>query len=168
MIEEQGGWFVVNVQDAHWFRNEAFGKTAMFEDREKAKFPQTGVRIHILDPGKPNCRYHRESAQEDFLVLSGRCRLLVNGEDRELGPWDFVHCPPGVSHVFVGEGNGPCVVLMIGHRPKDLEIYYPAHEPAARFNAEAPEPTSDPRVAYSDVTQWAPIDRPRWPDDFLR
>ena len=81
MLEQRGGWFVTNVKDARWYGNAAFGKTCSFEDPEQP-FPQTGVRLYVLEPDQPNCRYHRESAQEDFLVLSGRCRLLVNGEER--------------------------------------------------------------------------------------
>ena len=57
-----------------------------------------------------------ESAQEDFLVLSGECLLLIEGEERPLKAWDFVHCPAGTEHVFVGAGTGPCVILMVGSR----------------------------------------------------
>ncbi len=162
MLEERGGWFVVNVKDASWWANPEFGRATGFE-RKDEPFPETGVRLVLLEPGKPNCRYHRESAQEDFLVLSGECLLLVNGEQRTLETWDFVHCPAGVTHVFVGAGDRPCTLLTIGHRPKDIEIFYPESELARRYNAEAPEPTPDPRVAYSDVTQREPIDPPEWP-----
>ena len=161
MIEEKGGWFVVNVKDAGWYGTEAFGKVCSFEDPDN-RFPETGVRLYVLEPGKPNCRYHRESAQEDFLVLSGRCKLLVNGEEKPLRTWDFVHCPPNVTHVFVGAGDGPCALLAIGHRPEKVEIFYPESEMARRHNAEAPEPTPDPRVAYSDVQRWQPAE-PTWP-----
>jgi len=161
MLEERGGWFVVNVQDAQWKSNAAFGRRATFE--AQGRFPQTGIRLAVLEPGKPNCRYHRENAQEDFLVLSGECLLLVNGEERRLRAWDFVHCPPGVTHVFVGAGEGPATVLMIGHRPQNEELCYPASELAGRYNAEAPETTPDPDVAYSDVPAWTDTDPPNWP-----
>jgi uncharacterized cupin superfamily protein len=98
-------------------------------------------------------------------VLSGRCRLLVNDEEKPLNPWDFVHCPPGVSHVFVGDGDSPCTILMIGHRPADHELFYPESELARSYGAEAPEPTPDPKVAYSDVPSWEPIDPPEWPPE---
>ena len=162
MIEEREGWFVVNVKDARWYVNPNFGKVCSFEDPE-SRFPQTGVRLYILEPGKPNCRYHREGAQEDFLVLSGRCKLLVNGQERQLGAWDYVHCPPGATHVFVGDGDGPCAILMIGHRPPDVEIFYPESELARRYGAETPEPTPDPKVAYSDVGRWEHTETPKWP-----
>jgi len=162
MVEERGGWHVVNVRNARWLESPAFGKVCTFEPPD-VHFPQTGVHIFLIEPGKPNCRYHREEAQEDFLVLSGRCRLLVNGEERPLEPWDFVHCPPGVSHVIVGDGDGPCAVLAIGHRPATHDLFYPASDLARRHGAEAPEPTPDPRVAYSDVEPRKPVAAPPWP-----
>ncbi len=161
MIEERDGWFVVNVKDSKWAANPAFGKRCILE--QDGRFPQTGIGLHVLEPGKPNCRYHREEAQEDFLVLQGEALMLVNGEERPLKTWDFVHCPPGVSHVFVGAGDGPCVMLMIGHRPEKEQLFYPESELARRYGAEAPEPTPDPRVAYSDVTRWEVTDPPKWP-----
>lgn len=161
MVEERGGWFVVNVEDCSWYASPAFGKRCRFE--KDSKFPQTGVNIAVIEPGQPACRYHREEAQEDFLVLSGECKVLINGEERSLKAWDYVHCPPGVSHVFVGAGDGPCAVLMIGHRPGEPQLYYPAHPPAKAYNAEAPEATPDPRKAYADVPRWEPGDPPMWP-----
>ena len=163
MVEERGGWFVRNVRDAKWMKNEAFGHVSFFDTKEP--FPQVGLHVYLLEPGKPNCRYHREEAQEDFLVLAGRCRLLVNGEERSLEAWDFVHCPAGVSHVFVGEGDGPCALLAVGHRPGEgkEQLYYPASEMARKYNAEAPEPTPDPKVAYSDVDRRVEVDPPKWP-----
>lgn len=82
-----------------------FGKRCLFETGDP--FPQTGINLAVIEPGQPNCRYHREAAQEDFLVLSGECLLLVNGEEKRLGAWDYVHCSLGVSHVFVGAGTAP-------------------------------------------------------------
>ncbi len=160
MLEERDGWFVVNVKDADWWGNAAFGKVCRFD--KDGSFEQLGIHIYVLEPGKPNCRYHREDAQEDFLVLAGLCKLLVNGEERPLKPWDFVHCPPGVTHVFVGAGNGPCALLAVGHRPAE-QLRYPASELARRYNAEAPEPTSDPLVAYSDVPTREQGPAPEWP-----
>src|SRR5262245_61126852 len=109
------GWFVVNARDAVWGTREAFGSACRFESPQ-AWFAQLGIRLTVLQPGKPNCLYHSESQQEAFLVLSGECRLLVEGEERMLKAWDFFHCPPGTEHVFVGAGDGPCAILMCGAR----------------------------------------------------
>ena len=162
MIEESKSWFVVNVKDTRWYESAAFGKVATFE-KAGERFPQTGVHLFVLDPGKPNCRYHREGAQEDFLVLAGECLMLVNGEEKHLGAWDYVHCPAGVTHVFVGAGDGPCALLAIGHRPQEIPLFYPESEPARNYGAESPEPTPDPKIAYGDVAERKEIDAPPWP-----
>jgi len=163
MVEERGGWFVVNVKDARWTRRgDSFGSKGSFE-KPGQPFPQVGIHVYVLEPGKPNCRYHREEAQEDLLVLSGRCRLLVNGEERILEPWDFVHFPAGVSHVVVGMDE-PSAVLFIGHRADpEPGLFYPASSLARRYGAEAPEPTAEPTVAYSDTPPREPAERPAWP-----
>jgi uncharacterized cupin superfamily protein len=162
MLEERDGWFVVNVKDARWAANSAFGKICRFE-RPDEPFPQIGVHIFVLEPGKPNCRYHREDAQEDLLVLSGRCRLLVNGKERMLEPWDFVHFPAGVTHVCVGVEDGPCAILFMGYRANPETLFYPASEIARRYGAESPQPTPDPSIAYADVKKREPVDPPEWP-----
>ena len=86
---------------------------------------------------------------------------LVNGEEKPLETWDYFHCPAGVSHVLVGAGDGPCAVLAIGART--AELHYPRNETARKYNAETPEATPDPRVAYSDAPRWEKTERPDWP-----
>jgi uncharacterized cupin superfamily protein len=141
------GWFVVNAADAGWWHNDAFGEKCRFEARERP-FPQIAIHLVVLHPGKPNCMYHGEEIQEDFLVLSGECLLLVEGEERPLKAWDFVHCPAWTEHVFVGAGDGPCVVLMVGARP-DVEVVYPVSEVALRHGAGVERETRSPDEAYA-------------------
>lgn len=152
------GWFVVNVRDAEWWTSETFGSGCGFESREHA-FPQVGINLSVVEPGESNCLYHSESQQEAFLVLSGECKLLVEGEERPLAPWDFVHCPAGVEHVFVGSGDGPCTILMAGARTKDEQLLYPVSELAARYGASVAEETSDWRQAYA-TAEWFRRERP--------
>jgi len=155
-------WFVVNVRDARWRRHHAFGASCRFEDREKP-FEQLGVNIRVLQPGEPNCLYHSESLQEDFLVLSGECLLLVDGEERPLQAWDFVHSPPGTEHVFVGAGDGPCAILMAGARSEDERLHYPVSEVARRHGASAERDTTDPEEAYAPFGPPPKEERPdRW------
>ena len=142
------GWFVVNVRDAEWWTSKTFGSGTVFESQEFS-FPQVGINIAVLEPDEPNCLYHSESQQEAFLVLSGECRLLVDGKERLLRPWDFFHCPAGTEHVFVGAGDRPCVILMAGARTEDEQLLYPKSELAARYGASAEEETPDPRQAYA-------------------
>ena len=144
----ENGWFVVNVRDAEWWQSETFGSGCGFESREFS-FPDFGINLSVMEPGESNCLYHSENQQEAFLVLSGECKLLVDGEERILRAWDFFHCPAGTQHVFVGAGDGPCVVLMAGARSKDEQLLYPVSELAARYGASAEKETPDPKVAYA-------------------
>jgi uncharacterized cupin superfamily protein len=148
------GWFVVNVRDAEWLTSEGgemkgTGAECNFESR-KAEFPQLAVRVHVLSPGEANGLYHGENQQEDFLVLAGECLLLVEGEERRLRQWDFVHSPAWTEHIFVGAGDGPCAILMIGARMGDWQVRYPRSEFAAGHGASAAAETSDPDEAYAD------------------
>jgi uncharacterized cupin superfamily protein len=62
----------------------------------QVEFDQLGINLSVLEPGQSGI-YHAESNQEAFLVLSGECTLLVEGEERRLRSWDFFHSPPGRS-----------------------------------------------------------------------
>lgn len=149
------GWFVLNVADAAWERDERGGEWSILEPGDG--FEEYGIGVHVLHPGQTNGLYHSESAQEDFLVLSGECLLLVEGEERRLKAWDFVHCAPGTLHIFVGAGDGPCAILMAGVRGERKTLHYPVDELAARHNASAPEESDSARDAYRD-----------WPRNFAR
>jgi uncharacterized cupin superfamily protein len=96
--------------------------------------------------------YHWEANQEDFLVLSGEALLLVEGAERPLRTWDFVHCPPGTKHIVVGSGDGPCVILAVGARGlREGEVWggYTVDEVALRHGAGVAEETNDAEVAYA-------------------
>jgi uncharacterized cupin superfamily protein len=141
------GWFVLNAREARWLSGD-FGAYTRFEG--EARFPSIGVNIGILSPGQPACYYHAEDEQEDFLVLSGECVLLIEGEERPCKAWDFVHCPAWTEHVFVGAGSGPCAVLALGTRLGD-EVVYPASELAQRYGAGVTHETRDPHAAYANL-----------------
>src|SRR2546430_14526173 len=85
---------------------------------------QVGARLRVLEPGKPMTLYHRESEQEGFLVVEGECLLIVEGEERRLGPWDYFHCAPGTTHSLVGAGDGPGVRVTVGRRGEGGTIFH--------------------------------------------
>lgn len=146
-------WFIVNVADARALRHEVAGSYVPFEPPD-ARFPDFGINIQVLEPGQPNGRYHREDAQEDFLVIAGECIVIIEGQELPLKAWDFVHCPAGTTHIFVGAGDGPCAILMVGTRRPGLAIHYPVNEIAARYGASVATATDSPKEAYAD-----------WPDE---
>jgi uncharacterized cupin superfamily protein len=150
--------FVVNVADAPWVTNEHFGAACIFES-DDAFFSQVGYTLAVLQPGETGGLYHREANQEDFLVLSGECVLLVEGQERPLKAWDFVHCPADTEHIIVGAGDGPCVIFMTGARrgwPKEKGLVYPRNELALRHGAGVEADTSVPAEAYAQYPRWKP------------
>jgi mannose-6-phosphate isomerase-like protein (cupin superfamily) len=104
LVRTGEGWFVVNARELRWYESEGWGKFSNFGG--DILFDQLGIGLTALGPGQPMSMYHWESDQEDFLILSGSATLIVDGQERPLRQWDFVHCPPYTEHSIVG---GPCV-----------------------------------------------------------
>jgi uncharacterized cupin superfamily protein len=149
------GWFVLNMAEVAWWRDASARGGEWSGNEPPDGFEQYGIGIHVLHPGQMNGLYHSESDQEDFLVLSGECILVIEEEERRLQAWDFVHCSPGTRHIFVGAGDGPCAILMVGTRSEGKTLHYPPSEIAARHGASVALETSNAREAYRD-----------WPRDF--
>ena len=161
LIPQGEGWFVLNARDASWIRSDERGQDTDFEGGQEWR--QLGFRIQVVAPGQRGI-YHGEQGQEDFLVVSGECVLVIEGEERRLQAWDFVHCPPWTKHVFVGAGDAPCVLVMAGNRVGGFEVLYAKNEVAAKHDASVPEDTSSPDEAYSG---WGPEERIRYTDGWL-
>ena len=153
LVPDGEGWFVLNAADARWLTGH-FGAYTRFEGQPR--FPSLGINIGVLQPGQPACYYHGEDEQEDFLVLAGEALLLVEGEERRLRAWDFVHCPAWTEHVFVGAGDGPCTILAVGTRRTDATIY-PANELAQRHGAGVANETRVPKEAYAGLPDDVPV-----------
>jgi uncharacterized cupin superfamily protein len=149
------GWFVLNLGDALAVRNEAKGGAMYPLEPQGEPFTGFGVNVHVVWPGEPSAMYHSEGAREAFLVLSGECTLIVEERERPLRQWDFFHCPAGTNHIFVGAGDAPCAILMVGARP-DEPLNYPVSEVAAKYGASVAKETPNPDEAYAD-----------WPGEFV-
>ncbi|HKV68102.1 MAG TPA: cupin domain-containing protein [Gaiellales bacterium] len=151
------GWFVVNARDARWYERPGRGALCPFEG--EPEFPQLGINLQVLGPGEPNSMYHWEADQEDFLILSGEAVLVIEGEERPLRAWDFVHCPAGANHVIVGAGTGPCAVLCVGARDHSTGPDwggYPVEPAAILRRAGVEQDTTDPDTAYARFPEHRP------------
>jgi len=157
------GWFMLNLGDALALRNEEKGGAIIPLEPRGGPFKDFGVNVHVVWPGEPSALYHSENAREAFLVLSGQCTLIVEEQERPLREWDFFHCPAGTRHIFVGAGNGPCAILMIGARSEAEQLHYPVSEVAAKYGASVAQETPDPDEAYADWPgEFVPVSLP-WP-----
>jgi uncharacterized cupin superfamily protein len=149
------GWFVVNARETMWVDNPPFGSFTPLAGWPE-RWPDLGFNIGVLQPGEPMCLYHSESVREVFLVLSGEATLLIEGEERPLRKWDFVHCGPGTEHVIIGAGDSPAVVLAASVREPGSSVLYPRSKLAAEYGASADEDTTDPAAAYARFPGLAP------------
>ena len=135
------------------------GRSAFCDFEGELDFTQLGINVSVLGPGEPMAMYHWEADQEDFLVVSGEAVLIIEGEERPLRQWDFVHCPPNAKHTIVGAGDGPCVVVAVGAREHDGKPDwggYTVDEVAARHGASAAADTTVPSEAYAHLTRRQP------------
>ncbi len=166
LVPASGGWYVLNAHDAAWVVHDVFGARCTFDaspralrdrpDLEPRVFRDVGHTLCVLQPGERSGLYHAETMEESFLVLRGTCLLLVAGEERTLREWDFLHCPPGTAHAFVGAGDGPCAIFMSGGRAPGRGIVYPRSEFALGHEAGVEQETDSPYEAYAPYAHWRP------------
>jgi uncharacterized cupin superfamily protein len=150
LVPNGEGWFVLGMRDAVWRHVDGRGAVCVVLDdfEGERQSDQFGVNPFVLRPGEPMAMYHWEADQEDFLVVSGEAVLIIEGEERQLHAWDFVHCPPNTKHVIVGAGSGPCLVIAVGARVRD-SLGFTVDEVAKRHGASVEEDTTDGGVAYA-------------------
>lgn len=148
-VPADSGWWTLNLGEMAWKRVDGGGTWCAFES-PAAPSPTLGIGVHILFPSDTPGKYHAEDQQEGFLVLEGECLAIVEGEERRLRRWDYLHCPPGTAHITVGAQNGPCALLMVGTRaPQDETLYLP--DPvAARYGAAVARESNSAAEVYAD------------------
>src|SRR6478752_6569666 len=152
LIPQEDGWFVLNARDSTWLHRPERSAICDFECNV-IDFHQVGINITVLEPGVQMAMYHWEADQEDFLVVSGEALLIVEGEERPLRAWDFVHCPPGTKHTIVGAGARGAVVVSVGARDRSVDNPdwggYTVDEAALRHGAGVETATTVPKEAYA-------------------
>jgi uncharacterized cupin superfamily protein len=157
LVPNGDGWYVLNAREAQWRHGAGRGWICDFEG--EPGFPQLGINLFVLERGEPMSMYHWEADQEDFLVLAGEPLLIVEGEERPLRRWDFVHCPAETKHVIVGAGEAPCVVLAVGARERSTGPDwggYTVDEAALRHGAGVEQETTDEIQAYAPFPRREP------------
>ena len=162
------GWFVMNARDARWIERPGCGFNLPFtgwtEEEAETYFTQLGVALIRLPPGEPIGVYHWEADAEDFLMLTGEGVLVIEGEERPLHQWDFVHCPPGTRHMIAGAGEDGCLLIAMSSREHLEEDCaggaYVTDEAAAKYGASA----LDPEDPYGQFPERKPT---RYQDGWL-
>jgi len=157
LVPKGDGWFVLNAREARWYHAE--GRSAVCDFEGETDFEQLGINVSVLQPGQFMAMYHWEADQEDFLVVAGEALLIIEGEERPLRAWDFVHCPSKTKHTIVGAGEGPCIVVAVGarqHQEGPDWGGYTVDETARRHGAGVEKETNEPKEAYAPFTRRQP------------
>jgi quercetin dioxygenase-like cupin family protein len=159
LVVDGDGWFVMNARESRWKDEGPLGSYCSFEG--KRRFPHFGINISVLEPGERMGMYHREKAQEAFLLLAGECTLIVEGEERRLVAWDFFYCAPETEHIIVASDRQSAVVLAVGARGRGLGggVVYTVCRAAARYGASVARETTDSAKAYATVYAALPRSR---------
>jgi quercetin dioxygenase-like cupin family protein len=167
LVVDGEGWFILNARESRWRNEGPLGSYCTFEG--KRRFPQLGINISVLEPGEAMGMYHRENAQEGFLVVAGECLLIVEGLERQLKAWDFFHCPGGTEHIIVATGKEAAIVVAVGARGRGVGggVVYLVSEVAARYGASVARETTSSAEAYEKVRADLPRSkfvryRPEW------
>jgi uncharacterized cupin superfamily protein len=147
------GWFILNLGEMAWGTVPGLGVGVWrdFDAPDRAPgTPGIGVHVHVLQPGEAPGYYHAEDAQEGFIVLSGECIALVEGEERRMRRWDYLHSPPGTAHITIGAGEEPCAILMFGSPDPRRKVSWIADELAAEHGWSVARTTSRDTEAYGE------------------
>src|SRR4051812_25802874 len=78
------GWYILNLSEIRWATLPGGGTWCGFGSPNHES-DRIGIGVHILWPGDAPGFYHEEDDLEGFLVLSGECVAIVEGEERRMG-----------------------------------------------------------------------------------
>ncbi|MEA2213197.1 MAG: hypothetical protein QOF83_3145 [Solirubrobacteraceae bacterium] len=148
-VAADDGWFILNLADIRWETVPGGGTWCVFEAPD-APSSRLGIGVHVLLPGETPGYYHAENEQEGFLVLSGECIAVIEGQERRMRAWDYLHCPPDTAHITIGAGQEPCAILMVGTRSAQHRIRYLVDAAAAARGASVARATTSPDEAYAE------------------
>lgn len=90
-----------------------------------------------------------------FLIVRGECLLLIEGQERPLGQWDFVHCPPRTAHTIVA-ADRPALTFAVGARKEKGSVRYPVEPVAIAHGACVPDESTSATEVYASFGEPAP------------
>lgn len=67
-----------------------------------------------MEPGKAFHPHYHEDMEEIFLILKGQAKILVNGEEVELGKGEAAVIPPREVHEMKNVGGEDLEYLAVG------------------------------------------------------
>ena len=80
-----------------------------------------GVNAIVMPPQYPGFHHYHEQQDELYFVHSGRARVEVGEEVRELGPGGMVHVESTTPRRVSNAGDEPLVLLVVGGKDGYVE-----------------------------------------------
>ena len=80
-----------------------------------------GVNVVVFPPGYDGFEHFHEQQDELYFVHSGRARVEVGGETRELGPGGLVHVQSTTPRKVSNAADEPLVLLVVGGKDGYVE-----------------------------------------------
>lgn len=101
-----------------------------FEAVQEARFAQkdldaesTGLAFHRVKPGCRQAFAHRhEQAEEIYVILTGRGRVKLDDEVRDIAPLDAIRVSPQVARAFEAGPEGLELLAFGQHHAGDGEV----------------------------------------------
>ena len=66
--------------------------------------PNFSMRLFEIDPGG-RTPLHTHPWEHEVFILEGKCKVIIEGEEEEVGPWTAIYIPPNVEHSFINIGH---------------------------------------------------------------
>jgi mannose-6-phosphate isomerase-like protein (cupin superfamily) len=102
---------IKRVSDARRFDEAKMVKSSIFAT------PRLFYDLYCLAPGQAQKVHSHATSDKVYLVVTGRARVTLGGEEAELGPDEAVLCPAGIDHGIASAGSEPVTVLVVTTPP---------------------------------------------------
>lgn len=109
------------------YADEPAGQRGVYRDPSRGLGMKAfGISQHTLFPGQENARYHVERHEDEFFfVLTGTCKVRLDGKIYHLHPGDVLFTPIGVAHSLFNDGTEACTFLAAGQTVEGCKADYP-------------------------------------------
>ena len=85
---------------------------------------------HVTVPAGGNIGLHVHSRTEEiYFIISGRARMRVGDESREVGAGDLILTPLHTAHSFQVIGDEPATIIVMEMVPPAIKDVLPFHRP---------------------------------------
>jgi quercetin dioxygenase-like cupin family protein len=98
-------------RSAHAFSADKLAKVGLFETE------RFFLDLYCLEPGQSQKPHAHEGSDKVYLVVEGRARVGVGGEERELAAGEAVLAASGEVHGLANDSNARAVVLVFMSPP---------------------------------------------------